>query len=459
MSDNLAGRRLGQYVLQERIAEGGMATIYRAKASGGGPEVAVKVMAARLAAYPQFAQRFQAETRALTALQHPHILPVYEAGHDGGHPYLVTAYLPGGTLAGRIAAHPNGLPLRDALKWAGQLASALDYAHKQGVIHRDVKPGNVLLDGQDNALLADFGLAEWTGGSDNGQSGPLPGTYAYMAPELAFEQPITPACDIYALGVVIYEMLAGCRPFELLARDQFEAFWKKSTAVPDLRRIRSDVPVGVRVVIEQALNRDPAGRPPHAAALAHALARAAGARSESLSLDEALDRLIEQDKPADSTPASPTRPATTLDDAPDPDTDPAPAAPKRVAAALDALIEEDTDVTPVAGTASGYRAEPVPLPLPPPPGRAPDLIIHLPPDQPYPPPPIPVSAPPTDAPARTVADMPLPPGWRQSPDEDEFERRAPAGGVSYALLIGLVIFGLLAMIAGIAAAVMVIWGG
>src|SRR5690606_23521971 len=159
LGDDRVGRKLGPYTLEEVIGRGGMGVVYRARQPSTSRDVAVKVIGAAYARQAAFLRRFEQEAQAGARLQHPHILPVLDAGVAGGQPYLVTAYLPGGTLAAQIAAHPGGLPLDEAVRLSAQLAAALDYAHAAGVIHCDVKPGNVLLDAQGNAYLADFGIA------------------------------------------------------------------------------------------------------------------------------------------------------------------------------------------------------------------------------------------------------------------------------------------------------------
>ncbi len=258
------GRKLGPYTLEEVIGRGGMGVVYRARQPSTSRDVAVKVIGAAYARQAAFLRRFEQEAQAGARLQHPHILPVLDAGVAGGQPYLVTAYLPGGTLAARIAARPGGLPLDEAVRLSAQLAAALDYAHAAGVIHCDVKPGNVLLDAQGNAYLADFGIARLVNAANLAEL-PAPGTYPYTAPEVQQGQPATPASDVYALGMLVYEMLVG----EPVAE-------RKAGRPPDVTRRRPDVPRGIEVAVGQALHADPAARPPQAGSLAQALARAGG---------------------------------------------------------------------------------------------------------------------------------------------------------------------------------------
>jgi serine/threonine-protein kinase len=234
-------------------------------------QVAIKVIAGPYAHHPTFAHRFRDEVRACARLQHPHILPVYDVGLEGDRLYLVMAYMPGGTLGQRIAATPDGLPLEEIVCTTAQVAAALDHAHAQNIVHCDLKPGNILLDGRGNAYLGDFGIAQPSAGKEA-----LPeGTFAYMAPEVAGGAKATPASDIYSLGVVIFEMLAGIRPFEVHSREAvLDAH--ADLVTPDVRQRRSGLSYGVQVVLGQALNTDPAARPLHATSLAQALMRACG---------------------------------------------------------------------------------------------------------------------------------------------------------------------------------------
>lgn len=287
MSERAGGVSVGQYELREVIGRGGMAVVYRARQPRADRDVAIKVIPPPHARSAAAVQRFENEARAAARLQHPHILPVYDVGSDHGEPFLVMAYLPGGTLRQRITrsvlqaesapedeSQIAGVPLDEVICLTYEIASALDYAHANGIIHRDVKPGNVLLDAQGHAYLADFGIAQLSA-AEPPRRGYTPGTYAYMAPEVAAGQPATPASDIYSLGVMIYEMLTTRRPFDVHDRAAVLAAHQFGT-IPDLRVLRPDVPPGVKVVVVQALSPEPASRPAHAGALALALARSAG---------------------------------------------------------------------------------------------------------------------------------------------------------------------------------------
>jgi len=263
-------QKLGEYELGEEIGRGGMAVVYRAFQPRVGREVAIKVIVPPFNQHPELIRRFEAEARALAGLQHPHILPVLDVGVVRGQPYMVMAYASGGTLTRQIAASDRGLRMAQAICVTNDIASALDYAHSQGIVHRDVKPGNILLDAAGNAYLSDFGIALLASQVDAPQ-----GTFAYMAPEVAHGERAFPASDVYALGIVIFEMLTGKRPYSARDKDSLLAA-QAANPRPDARLIRPDLPAGVQVVIGQALLWEPDSRPPRAASLAAALSRAAG---------------------------------------------------------------------------------------------------------------------------------------------------------------------------------------
>src|SRR5579859_4792303 len=211
MSD-LVGKTLGIYRLEMPLGKGGMATVYRAYQSAVKRYVAIKVMAANLADDPGFVQRFSREAQVIASLQHPHILPIIDYGQSDGLHYLVMPYLEGGSLEDRMRKQP--LTLREATRFLDQIASALDYAHRRGVVHRDFKSSNVLLDNDENVYLTDFGIARLVGSDAKlTATGVIMGTPAYMSPEQAIGRPVDGRSDIYSLGVVVYEMVTRRLPF------------------------------------------------------------------------------------------------------------------------------------------------------------------------------------------------------------------------------------------------------
>jgi tRNA A-37 threonylcarbamoyl transferase component Bud32 len=273
---SLSNTRLGPYVLGEAIGRGGAATVYRAHQPSLGRDVAIKVL--RHDADPQFARRFAREARAIAALQHPNILPVYDFGEHDGLQYLVMRYVPGGrTLREALADGP--LDLSAALHLMARLLDALAYAHAQGVVHRDIKPGNVLLPSPDWPLLADFGIARL--GGDTQQltlAGQAIGTPDYMSPEQATGRPTDARSDIYSAGVMLYEMLTGRAPFRGEGALAVVAQHVNQPPPPP-RLFAPQLPAAVEAALLRALAKDPAERYQSAREMAEALAAANVQRS------------------------------------------------------------------------------------------------------------------------------------------------------------------------------------
>lgn len=276
MSD-LTGRTLGPYKILDEIGHGGMADVYGAVQPSIGRQVAIKVLPAQFLQDQVFVERFAREVQVIAKLQHPHILPVYDFGEDNGLYYIVMAYMPGGTLSERIRRE-GGLPLDEVARLTEQIASGLDFAHEKGIVHRDFKPSNVLLDEQGNVYLADFGIAKITESTAHLTGSGIVGTPAYMAPEMAHQGGVTPLVDVYALGVTVFEMLSGQRPYRaetpmgvLMAHG--------SQPVPDVRMDRPELPGEVQMIIERAMEKDPRQRTQRAGELASELKAVADAVS------------------------------------------------------------------------------------------------------------------------------------------------------------------------------------
>src|SRR5690349_22582845 len=249
-----------RYRLERELGQGGMAVVYLAEDLRHGRRVAIKVLHPELSAVLG-GERFLAEIKVTANLQHPHILGLIDSGEADGLLYYVMPYVSGESLRARLARERQ-LPVEEALRLAREVASALDYAHRQGVVHRDIKPENTLLqDG--SALVADFGIAlavHQAGGSRMTQTGMSLGTPAYMSPEQAMgEREIGPRSDVYALGAMTYEMLAGEPPF---TGPNSQAIVAKvlTEQPPALRAKRPTVSPGVEVAILTALQKLPADR-------------------------------------------------------------------------------------------------------------------------------------------------------------------------------------------------------
>jgi formylglycine-generating enzyme required for sulfatase activity len=207
---------IGRYQVRAKLGSGAFGTVYRAYDPQLDRDIALKILHPNALDSPKAVERFQREARTAAKMHHPHIVPVHDAGQHGEQHFITSALIPGRTLA--LAIPDGGLDPRRAAGLAQQLAEALGYAHKQGVLHRDVKPGNIMMDDQDTLYLMDFGLAGWTqqASARLTRPGGVLGTPAYMAPEQArgdLEQ-VGPAADLYSAGVVLYEMLTGRVPFE-----------------------------------------------------------------------------------------------------------------------------------------------------------------------------------------------------------------------------------------------------
>ena len=254
----------GRYTILRPLGAGGMADVYLAHDPTLDREVAIKV--------PRFRSlgRFEVEARAVARLEHPAIVPLYEYGDQDGHPYIVMRHMGGGSLAGRLTRGPR--PLAEALPIIERIAAALDYAHSRGVIHRDVKPGNILFDETGHAFLSDFGIARLEDWGD-GRAGPrltavgaVPGSPAYLSPEQARGAlDLDGRSDIYSLGIVVHEMLTGELPQP-----------GPTGAVPTIARRRPDLPPAFQAIVARALAADRNARYGRAADFVADLRRVAG---------------------------------------------------------------------------------------------------------------------------------------------------------------------------------------
>jgi serine/threonine protein kinase len=250
--DDLLGKTLGQYTILEEIGRGGMATVYRARQMSVNRIVAVKVLPRHFLHDPGFYDRFVREVDVVAHLEHPHILPIYDYGNAEGVPYIVMRYLAGGSMAQMIRR--GAQPLEELEKPFMQVAEALDYAHLQGIIHRDLKPGNIMLDENGNAYLSDFGIARVLGSDMTGSA--IIGTPAYMSPEQAKGMPIDGRSDIYALGIVLFELITGREPYQ--AETPMGLLLKHmNEPMPLARDFREGVPPQVEDVIEMATAKEP----------------------------------------------------------------------------------------------------------------------------------------------------------------------------------------------------------
>ena len=262
-----------RYRNPERIARGGMGEIYRAEDGVLARTVAVKVLAERFADEDAIRKRFTREALAAARLSTaPSTVTIFDVGEHEGIPYIVMEYLPGGSLADRLAAEGAQPPGR-ALPWLRQTAAALDAAHAKGIVHRDVKPANLLLDDEGDVYVADFGIASAVGLDSFTAAGTVLGTAGYLAPEQARGEQTTPASDRYALAVVAFELLTGTRPF---AADSptAEASAHVHGEIPSASERNPELPPELDEVLAHGLAKDPDRRYGSCAELVHALSGA-----------------------------------------------------------------------------------------------------------------------------------------------------------------------------------------
>jgi serine/threonine protein kinase len=268
------GDSVGRWRLEDMLGEGGMGRVFRASDSSGS-QAAVKIVKAELARDQIFRRRFDREAKVAQRVDHPHVVPVIEAGEHEGLPYLAQVFIEGGSLEDRIKSSGT-LPLEEAVRICTAVASGLDALHAEGLIHRDVKPANILLDDDGTPFIADFGLAKDRDASVLTKAGTAIGSMDYMAPEQIRGEEVSAQTDVYALGCVMYECLSGKPPFA--DRQGMRILWAHlQEEPPDPLAERDDVPADVAWALKQALAKEPEQRPPTATAYAGMVRIAAGA--------------------------------------------------------------------------------------------------------------------------------------------------------------------------------------
>ena len=340
--EHLVGRSLGaggKYRLMRLLGRGGMGAVYEAEeADALQRRVALKVLDPRLTAQPGFVERFRQEARTIANLEHPHIVPVYAFGEDDGLLYLVMRLITGGTLKERFEQFDGPLAPRMVVTWATQVLSALDYAHDQGIIHRDIKPGNILMQGE-WAILSDFGIAKRIR-EDLGltQAGTTVGTPDYMSPEQVMGMSLDGRSDLYAFGVVLYQALTGRIPFPA-DTPWGAALLHIQAPLPDPRSFNPALSDAVAEVLIRALAKDREDRYPSGEALAAALRAAVdeptAARRAALDSASSQETIVGPHRTTDQIGAPPPAPADTQRSAPLPTppkpSDQGPALPPRQA--------------------------------------------------------------------------------------------------------------------------------
>ena len=269
MPDYEPGAQIAGYQIEQVLGHGGMAVVYRAEDTRLGRKVALKLLTPPLTDSQTFRQRFIRESRLAASLDHPNIVPIYEAGEAEGQLFIAMRYVVGGDLKGLLGRHPGGLTLPLTLRLFTQIADALDVAHERGLVHRDVKPGNMLITSgreqpshrSDHIYLTDFGLTKRTSSLSEGLTGTghFLGTVDYVSPEQIQGKAVEPGTDIYAMGCVLYECLTGQLPFH--RDDDAAVLWAHLVEMPPpVSGLRPDLPPEVNDIIARAMAKMPQDR-------------------------------------------------------------------------------------------------------------------------------------------------------------------------------------------------------
>jgi serine/threonine protein kinase len=260
----------GRYRTERVLGRGGMAAVYLARDGELERPVAIKVLAEHLAETPGFRDRFLREARLAAQLSHPNVVQVFDVGEEDGRPFIVMEYVEGATLADELAQR-GALNPPEVVDLALQICGGLEHAHAAGLVHRDIKPQNLILRADGTVKIADFGIARAAERTRLTQAGSILGTAAYLAPEQALGEEVTAAADIYSLGCVLYELLTERTPYVFETLPELVVKHREETIVP-LRKLRQEVPEGLEAAVMRALARNPDYRPESAAAFAEDLA-------------------------------------------------------------------------------------------------------------------------------------------------------------------------------------------
>ncbi|MEJ2746357.1 MAG: protein kinase [Anaerolineae bacterium] len=282
MTDYNAPRWIGKtighrYEITELLGQGGMSAVFKAHDPNLKRTVAVKIIHPHLTEKPEFVQRFEQEAAVVAQLRHNNIVQVYDFNHQGSVYFMVMEYLVGETLDKKIKTLNEAgmrMPLADAVRIVATLCEAVDFAHQRRMIHRDLKPANIMINLVGEPILMDFGIAKIIGGQIHTQTGAAIGTAAYMSPEQVRGQDVDHRSDIYALGIILYEILGGSPPFQ--SDSSFEVMRQHmESPIPDIQEVNANTPNSLVAIIEKALAKDPEHRYQTAAEMGNALRTAA----------------------------------------------------------------------------------------------------------------------------------------------------------------------------------------
>ena len=284
----------GRYRVERVLGEGAMAKVLLAQDTELGREVAVKILDEKLAADPSFRARFAREARVAAGLSHPNVVTVYDVGEDDGSPFIVMELVSGRTLEERLR-RDGALSANDVLAIARQVCAGLEHAHANGLVHRDLKPGNLIERDDGTVKIADFGIARAVEGTELTEAGTVVGTAAYLAPEQAEAGTVTPATDLFALGAVLYELLTGHQPWKIDSLGELAA--RRDVPPPELP---PETPLGLRTAIERCLLPEAEDRPSSAAEVAQLLEEGDGDADATVVIPRAAPR--QQRKPRSLAP-------------------------------------------------------------------------------------------------------------------------------------------------------------
>lgn len=297
--------KIGRYEIKSELGRGGMATVYHGYDPRFEREVAVKVLPPELLhADPQFKLRFEREAKIIAQLEHSSIVPVYDVGDEGGQPYFVMRYMSGGSLSERVKA--GIMTIEEAIKILEKIAPGMDEAHAKGIVHRDLKPSNILFDGKGIPYISDFGIAKLSQAQAGNVTGSaIIGTPAYMAPEQASGETVDGRSDIYALGIILFEMLTGKQPYE--ADTPMAVAIKHITdPVPHILEANPGLPPGIETIIQVAMAKNKNDRFPTAVELVEALREVAAGRVDAAAIKGTYTKTMKADFKPSAKTASPT---------------------------------------------------------------------------------------------------------------------------------------------------------
>src|SRR4051795_2570162 len=289
-SDTMIGRTFDKrYVIKRKLGSGGMAVVFLAEDQELGRPVALKLLDDRHAADEQFVERFRREAQSAAGLNHPSIVSIFDRGRAEGTYYIAMEFLDGRTLKELLVRNgPTPIPI--AIDYARQILGALSFAHRNGIVHRDIKPHNIVVGGDGRLKVTDFGIAR-SGASQMTEAGSIVGTAQYLSPEQARGAPVDPRSDLYSLGIVLYEMLTGSVPFT--GETPVEIAMKHLSQVPEPPSdLRPDVPHDLDAVVMRALAKDPEQRYASAQEMDADLARVARGVSVSRETEDAMTQVL-----------------------------------------------------------------------------------------------------------------------------------------------------------------------